>query len=461
MRARVATPEAYRLLHDGIIVLAEMEANGIKIDTEYLRSAIQKTEAQAEKLKDGLCKHEVWKTWRKAYGAKANLRSRAQLGDVLFSKLRFPYPGDSEGKYKTDDDTLREVDSDFVRSWTEMEKAFKIRSTFLGGIAKETVDGRLHPMFNLHLARTFRSSSDSPNFHNFPIRDPEVGKLVRSCFIARKGYHLVECDFGGIEVRIAACYHKDPTMITYINDPSKDMHRDMAAQCYKMRPEDVQKPHRYCGKNMFVFPQFYGDYYVDCARSMWKAIDTFHLTTPKGQSVRDHLRKKGITSLGSCDPAKRPTSGTFERHIFEVEQHFWNVRFPVYKKWKDTWWERYQRKGGFRTLTGFWIEGDYKRNDVINYPVQGSAFHCLLWSLIEINKRLKKNKMRSKLIGQIHDSVVAEAHRSELAEVLQIIKEVMTVALPKVWKWIIVPLEVEAEVAPLGGSWFEKKKVDL
>src|SRR5690606_20675796 len=102
------------------------------------------------------------------------------------------------------------------------------------------------------------NSSDSPNFQNLPIRNPKMAKIIRSAFIPRSDRHvLVEIDYSGIEVRVAACYHKDPVMIEYINDPTKDMHRDMAAQCYLAPPEQVSKQMRYCGKNMYVFPQFY------------------------------------------------------------------------------------------------------------------------------------------------------------------------------------------------------------
>ena len=115
----------------------------------------------------------------------------------------------------------------------------------------------------------------------------------------------------------------------------------------------------------------------------------------------------------------------------------------------------------FDTLTGFRIEGLYKRNEVINYPVQGSAFHWLLWSLIRIQKLLKKYKMKSLLVGQIHDSIVGDVHKKELRDYLDIVKQVMTIDVRKHWEWIIVPLRIEAEVAPVGGSWFDKKEVKI
>ena len=287
-----------------------------------------------------------------------------------------------------------------------------------------------------------------------------MGEIIRRCFIPRKNHHIVEIDYSGIEVRIAACYHKDPAMISYIKDPSKDMHRDMAGECFMVKPENVSKGLRYCGKNMFVFPQFYGDYYLNCAKTLWDSIDKMNHEV-NGVPMKEHLKSKGIKSLGACDPKERPLPGTFEHHLRNVENDFWGKRFKTYSRWKKNWWEKYQREGGFSTLTGFRIDGVFSRNDVINYPVQGSAFHCLLWSLIRLNKWLNKNKMKTLIVGQIHDSIVADVHTDELDSYLSKAKTIMTQTLPEEWKWIEVPLEVEAEITPINGTWYEKKEQEI
>jgi len=102
-------------------------------------------------------------------------------------------------------------------------------------------------------------------------------------------------------------------------------------------------------------------------------------------------------------------------------------------------------------------DGPMKRNDSGNYEIQGSAFHGLLWSTIKIQKWLNDNKMRTKLIGSIHDCTLLDVPISELQDVLHNTKRIMTKELMKVWKWIIVPLETEVDVTPEGGSWHEKK----
>lgn len=320
------------------------------------------------------------------------------------------------------------------------------------------------------------NSSDSPNFQNFPVRDADVGKLIRSCFVPRPGNVLVEMDYAGIEVRISAAYHRDPVMLEYINDPTKDMHRDMAAQIYCIKPEHVSKKARYCAKNQFVFPEFYGSYWGQCAPHLWDSIAKHGLEVD-GVSIKKMLRRKGIKSLGETishykdgrsdlDGRSRGAGsgrietkpGTFMEHIRQVEQDFWGVRFRVYDRWKKRWWDDYMKRGGFKTLTGFWIEGVMKRNDVINYPVQGSAFHCLLWSLIRLQRELRRRKMRALIVGQIHDSIVADVPAEELDDFLILAKRIMTKEIRKHWKWIIVPLDIEAEVAE--SNWFEKKPVE-
>jgi DNA polymerase-1 len=155
----------------------------------------------------------------------------------------------------------------------------------------------------------------------------------------------------------------------------------------------------------------------------------------------------------------------FENHVREVEEHFWGKRFSGYAAWKNHWFEAYLKRGYFDTLTGFRCSsgktGLMAKNDAVNYPIQGSAFHCLLKSLIKLDEDIRRRNMKSIIIGQIHDSILFDVEPSELDFLLKLCKTVTTLWLPKVWPWIIVPLEIEAEVAPVGGSWHDKEKVKL
>jgi DNA polymerase-1 len=374
--------------------------------------------------------------------------------------MKIPSEGQTKTRQKADEKALEGVDLPFTRRYLQCEKLKKARNTYLNNILRETTDGIIHPNFNLHLVRTYRGSSDHPNFTNIPIKDPLIKKLIRRAFVARKGHFLVDLDFKGSEVNAASWYHKDPTMLEYIADPKKDMHGDMAEQIYMISKKQMTWGARDCAKNRFVFPQFYGDWWLACANNLWRGIDQMKLKTAKGMPMRKWLKKKGITSLGTGDP-RNIDPDSFESHLEEVEYDFWNNRFSVYQGWKDVWWGDYQAKGFFRMLTGFIVSGNLNRKECINYPIQGTAFHCLLWCLIEISRLLRKYRMKALLVGQIHDDAVGDVPKKELKDYIDIALEVIIEKLPKHWPWIITPMRVEVEVTPIGGSWYEKKEYKL
>jgi len=451
--------QGYQLFHDGLIELARVEANGIRIDLARLERTKAKLAERIRTLKAEMEQDKVWAMWRKRFGTKANFTSHSQLGTVLFEIMGYKVHTETEsGAPSTDAEALQKVDHPFVKKMAKFLKYEKALGTFIKGIEREIVGDRIHPSYNLHLARSHRSSSDSPNFQNMPVRDEEISKIIRSLFIASEGHQLVENDFKGIEVALSAAYHKDPVFIEYISTPGKDMHRDMAAQLYKLKPSEVSKEARYGAKNMFVFPQFYGDFYVSCARSLWEWIGRGKLTTPAGVSLYEHLKYKGIVTLGACDPEIDPLDGTFEKHVRDVENDFWNRRFQKYGEWRRVWYKKYLENGYFDLLTGFRVPGVFNRKQVCNYPIQGSAFHCLLWTLIQVNRILRKERMESMVVGQIHDSLVGDVKTTELKKYMRIVDHVVTVGLPRHYPFLVVPPQIEYAVAPPGGNWYQKEE---
>ncbi len=459
------TPEALDLFHKGAIALAQIEANGARIDMDYLNGQIEKTGRRIAKLTERIKQDEMWSLWRKTYGEKANLGSRHQLARLLYKELGYEPPEKTKGgRDKADVSAFEKIDLPFLRDYTQIQKLSKAKGTYLEGIRREVVDGVLHPVFNLNTVSSYRSSSSDPNFQNIPVRDGKIADLIRRCFIARKGRRRFgEVDFKGIEVGISCVYHEDPTLIDYVvNSPPKDMHRDMAMECYMLPEKEVSKDARYCAKNQYVFPEFYGSYYVDCSRHLWESIDRMKLRTKESDvPLKQHLAMKGIKKLGACLAGQRPVPGTFEYHIQQVERDFWHNRFKVYTEWKIQWYEEYLKTGGFALKTGFAVNGFLDKNQVLNIPIQGVAFHCLLWTLIKLQNWLVKNKMRTLIVGQIHDSIIADIHENELDDYLAKVKEIVEVDLPKQWEWIIVPLKLEAEIAPRNASWFEKAPVEF
>ena len=463
----VPTPEAYQLLHEGQIALAEVEHQGVRVDKTYLETAIEDTSRKIRELEDRMRADPTYRVWRRRYGERTSLSAPAQLAGVVFGELGYPSRGTtaSGDREAADESAFEHVDLPFVKMYFQAQKLRKGRDTYLTGIRREMVhhEGgiwKVHPSYNLHTVQTFRSSCDNPNWTNVPNRNPALAEIVRRCYIPSPGNQLVEIDYSQIEVRVSACYHCDPTMIAYIRDPATDMHRDQACRLFFLRPDQINKPVRHLSKNLWVFPQFYGDFYPRCAQNMWEAASNGGLRIGKaadGPLLLDHLRANGITGLGACDPKERPVSGTFEAHVQAQERYFWDEWLPVYSRWKKDWLQAYYRDGGCMFLTGFPMMGPHKRNDITNYPIQGSSFHCVLWSLPRINAQLRRFRMRSRVIGEIHDCIVGDVPPGERDDYIDLVRDTMVEKLMKAWPWVIVPLDTEVEVCDVGASWFEKK----
>jgi DNA polymerase I len=292
------------------------------------------------------------------------------------------------------------------------------------------------------------------------VRNPMMRDLIRRVFVARDGRSIVERDFSGVEVRMACAYTHDPRLIKEFTGPGGDPHGDTAAQLFLLPKDQIDKKTlRDSAKNQFVFPQFYGSVAFQCAPAIWEAMERRQFRVGAdgdGRLLREHLANKRIKELGDCTPGAPTRPGTFVHLVKEVEDDFWQRRFKVYTQWKKDWYAEYCRRGWFPLYTGFVCRGYYRRNQVLNYAIQGSAFHCLLWSLIEIDKEIRRRGMKTLLVGQVHDSLLADVPDGEVQEYLDLSQEVMSERLPKHWSWINVPIDTEVDVTPVGGSWLDK-----
>jgi len=443
---------AFDLLLQGSQALSQVETNGFRIDTAYLERAIAWSEETLKGLYDDLRKDEFWSDWKKSYGTGANMQSRKQFGEMLFDVRGYEcrnYTGDDTSenrRAKTDPESLSHIDLPFIKKWESWQQLTKCNSTFLKGILAEVDDrGYLHPVFNLHCVSTYRSSSDSPNFQNFPARNKRLSRLVRRAFIPRDSHVLCEVDFGALEFRGAACFWRDPAMLEYAADMSLDIHRDMAAEVFGVSRDQVSSMARTMTKNGFVFPILYGSWYKSCAVALWEAIAKMGIKTVDGVCLYDHLlTDHGIRNLDD-----------YTEHVRKVEERF-NNKFSHWSSEKEKWWNLYLKRGWFPLMTGFVCKGEYSRNNLMNTPIQGPSFHLLLWSLAQLQNWLVSKNMRSKIVGQIHDSIVLDIHESELDDVLNMAHQIMTVSVREHWDWVQVPLIVEAEVAT--GTWFDKRE---
>ncbi len=458
------TNEAFHLLMQGTLALARAERQGIKVDMTYANKKKEELSVKVEALEAAFKSTAFYRHWQHSTGGKAlNIYSNAQLATYLYRVKKLePVGATDSGQGSTDEEALTQLNIPELNDLLQIRKLKKIRDTYLDGFVKEQVNGFIHPSFSLHLVKTYRSSSNNPNFQNIPKRDKEAMNICRGALFPREGHQLLEIDFSGAEVRIAAAYHKDPTMIKYITDPTSDMHADVAKQIFIVDGFNKKIPDHYvlrqAAKNGFVFPQFYGDYYKNCAENMacrwgklpkgkWKS--GMGISMPNG-TLSDHLIAQQIKSFDS-----------FTEHVKTIEADFWENRFYAYAKWKKRQWSNYQKTGYIDLLTGFRCSGIMGKNDTSNYPVQGAAFHCLLWTLIKTDAFILKEKLDSKIIGQIHDSLIIDCNPKELQYIIKTVKGFIQNDLPKYWSWINVPMDADAEACPIDASWAELGKFKI
>jgi DNA polymerase I-like protein with 3'-5' exonuclease and polymerase domains len=472
VKARCTTQSAYQLLHDGSLALAEIEAAGVRIDRGRLEETSKRIDADVADLERKMRSDKVWAVWKKAYGDGAKFDSRDQLADIIFNRLGYESKEmTTKGRRpKANKEALEVIDLDFVIDYLRTASLKKAKSTYLDGIRREMVehDGLwfIHPGFNLNTTATFRSSSDGPNWQNNPVRNPEMAEAIRRVVVPRPGCDFAEPDFSQVEVRMATVYSGDPVLLADATDPDKDTHRDVAASLFRLDAGQVpKKTLRHVAKNRFVFPQFYGSSYFNCAKNIWQAITHQKMRVGKdgdGDLAVDHLRKKGVTHLGECDPEALRRSGgpapdSFVAVCKEVQDKYWRERH-VHTAWRQRTYERYCRTGRLRMKTGLVSRDNLSRNQVYDYQIQCDAFMGMLWSLTRLLKLIRKYRMKTKIVGEIHDSHQDDIPRRERDDFLNLTIDVMTRQLPKAWPWINVPLAVEVEVSPEGTSWYDKKQ---
>ena len=347
----------------GAEALSDVQMNGIKVDVSYCKKAFMDLQKEVKDLKEELMSYDEIRRWKHKYGKGFSFQSNKQLADILYNELEYePIKFTDTGEPSTEQEALELTGAAFVPTLVKYNQTTRVKDTYIKGILREVVDGRIHPFFNLNLVNTYRSSSDAINFQNLPIRNPTMGSVVRKAIVAGKNYHLVEVDYSGIEVMGSSWHHQDPNMLAYIADPSSDMHGDTAMEIYKMDSLDkgtCEKDIRKVSKNSFVFPEFYGDYWRSCAAQLWNDIYKYNLKLKDGTPLKTHLKKHGIKNYKQ-----------FEIHIKNMEDHFWNNRFPVYNQWRKDRVDSYNKLGYGDSLFGFRFQGVLQKNKIFNYPIQ-------------------------------------------------------------------------------------------
>lgn len=457
--------DGVKFLVKSVLTFADMEAEGACIDLAFLKEQKDWCLAEISRLDKEFRKTELFKKWQKHF-RPVNINSSKQLSHMLYSVCGLQQrKKTNKGEESTDKEALMSLGMSDLEPYFAKKLLEKAVDTYIAQIEREVCGNKLHAVFNLHVASTIRSSMNNPNLQNVPIRNPQIGKIIRGAFVPPKGAMILEADLKGAEVSVAACYHNDPYFIECISDPSKDMHRDTMAMIMDCDGSEVTKELRHIAKNRFVFAEFYGDWYRSCAETIWSDVQKHK--TKDGTPVLIHLQDKGIVELDEGweeDSFIPPTEASrafnmFVEHLKEVEHRFWYEMFPQYTKWKDTWFKKYLQQGYVDSFTGFRFTGLLDKKQVINSPIQGDAYHLNQEGLNYINKLLRKEKARTRLFNQIHDSGMYYTYEDECKDVIALINHTMNVRLPSKYKWITVPIVVEFDLCEKGKSWFDKKPI--
>ncbi len=395
-----------------IPVLADMEREGVRLDSPFLEQYSRELEKESKQLEETIYKEA---------GVHFNIASPKQLGEVLFEKLRLDEKAKKTktGQYQTGEDVLQKLapKHPLPALILDFRQVQKLKSTYVDAmpllVSKKT--GRLHTSFNQAVAATGRLSSNNPNLQNIPIRT-EKGREIRKAFIARDENHrLLSADYSQIELRIIASVSEDAGMIDAFNQ-GLDIHTATASRVFGVPLESVDSDMRRKAKTV-NFGIIYG-------------ISAFGLAERVGISRTEaaDIIDSYFTQFSGIRRYMDQTINACREHGY-VQTLLGRKRFI-----RDITSQN-------RTLVGF------AERNAINAPIQGSAADMIKIAMIRVFDRLNKEGLKSKMILQVHDELLFDAPIDELSQLEALVKEEMEAALP-----LKVPVLVEAGS---GVNWLE------
>lgn len=449
----------YDLLHNATLAYNKMSYNGFRIDRNILSETMDKTILEKQRTYEALLQQPLFIEMKEWAGDKFNIDSSDQLGKFLHDHKKIPCKKFTEkGGYACDEEALGKLKMQELTDLIEYKKLDKTLNTYLKPIWFETNDDDIiRANFSLFKTKSMRSSSDSPNFQNIPKNNKLMKNLIRSCIFPHKGQFLAELDYKSLEVFIGCAYHKDKRMLDYLLDDNADMHRDLATVLFLTTKKVVgdeeiwekygTKEIRRETKGVLTFPIQYGSYYVSMAKDGWEVAD--NLVTKEGVNLKDHIKyNMGLTMYKA-----------WEDHVKEIEDFYWNDLFGTYGQWKKDNYKFYQKYGYFDSKTGIRYAPYLKRNQVGNFAIQGSASHCVAYAVTKMMEWLEEKDKKSKIVGQIHDSIVMSIEPDEAWEVLSMMKYFMEDGVIKHFTWIDVPLFAEADIGEVDCAWNTLKEM--
>jgi len=395
-----------------VTALAAMEAEGVKVDEAALKKMSDSLKSDLDKLQ---------KTIFKLAGTEFNIGSPKQMGEVLFDKLKLldKAKKTKTGQYATGEDVLQKLadEHEIARKILEYREYEKLRSTYVDALPKmvSKTDGHIHSDFRQAVAATGRLSSNNPNLQNIPIRT-EKGRLIRSAFIPRsKDFLFMSADYSQIELRIAASFAKDETMIEAFRN-KRDIHTTTAAKVFKVDLSKVTPDMRRKAKEVN-----FGILYGSTAFGLSQNLNISR--TEAAEIIESYFKEFSAIKRYMDDSINEAREKEYVETILGRR--------------------RYLRDINSRNIT---TRGFAERN-AINAPIQGSAADIIKIAMINIHRWLQKEKLKSKMILQVHDELVFDLHRDEQDIVKPRVIELMKSAVI-----LDVPMEVEVGI---GKNWLE------
>lgn len=397
-----------------IRVLLDMEWEGIRIDTDFLRQYSRELETLAKESEEAV--------YRQA-GVRFNLASPKQLGEVLFEKLQLDPKAKKTktGQYQTGEDVLSKLAHehkicDDILSFREYTK---LRNTYVDNLPNLILPrtGRVHTTFGQTIAVTGRLSSINPNLQNIPIRT-ERGREIRKAFIPRDAEHvLMSADYSQIELRVVAAISGDEAMCEAFRQ-HKDIHTATAAKVYGVAESDVSKEQRYKAKSV-NFGIIYG-------QGAFGLAENLGISRAEAKDIIEQYKKEfpGI-------PRYMDETVAFAR------EHGYVETLKGRRRWlRDI------------TSANFTVRGFAERN-AINSPIQGTAADMIKLAMARIHSQMRAEKLQSRMILQVHDELVFDVYRPEADRMKTLILEGMQGALE-----LPHGVPVVAEVGQ-GENWLE------
>lgn len=366
-------------------VLAYMERNGVRIDTEALKETSRHFTARMNQIEE-----EV----HRLAGVEFNIASPKQVGEVLFDRLKIvDKPKKTKtGQYVTSEEVLESLKGkhEIVEKILEHRGLKKLLGTYIDALPQliNPETGHIHTSFNQTVTATGRLSSSNPNLQNIPVRN-EDGKEIRKAFIPDEGCEFFSADYSQIELRIMAHLSGDPHMIEAFR-ANQDIHAATAAKIYKEKLEDVTREQRSKAKTA-NFGIIYG-------------ISVFGLAERLGIDRKE---------------AKELIDGYFENYPHVKEYMDSSIQAARQKGYIETVFRRRRYLPDINSRNA--VVRGYAERNAINAPIQGSAADIIKVAMIRIYRRFREENLRSKMILQVHDELNFSVVPEEKEKVQQIV----------------------------------------